>query len=92
MQHWLIDLSGWFPAVIFPTATAVQLLAILRTGSTRGVSITTWTLFGVANIAAYIYTEKYAAIQTIIGYFGTALLDFIIASLAWRGRHKITSP
>ena len=33
----------------------------------------TWTLFGIANIAVYIYTEKYLAVQTIIGFLGTAV-------------------
>ena len=37
-------------------------------------------LFGIANIAVYIYTEKYLAPQTMIGFLGTAVLDFIIAA------------
>ena len=45
-----------------------------------------WTLFGVANISVYIYTEKYLAPQTIIGFLGSALLDFVIAALAINGR------
>lgn len=85
MNQPIVEIAGWLPAIIFPAATAIQLLAIVRSRSVRGVSAITWLLFGVANIAVYIYTEKYFALQTIIGFLGTALLDFIIAGLAWRG-------
>lgn len=86
MLHLLIEISGWLPAIIFPAATMIQLLAILRSRSTHGVSWSTWMLFGVANISVYVYTEKYLALQTIVGFLGTALLDFVIAGLAIKGR------
>jgi uncharacterized protein with PQ loop repeat len=82
MPSQIVELSGWLPAIIFPVATLIQLLAILRSSSVKGVSYQTWILFGIANIAVYIYTEKYLALQTIIGFLGTALLDFIIAAMA----------
>lgn len=85
MNPSIVEITGWFPAIIFPAATAIQLLAILRSRSVRGVSAITWFLFGVANIAVYVYTEKYFALQTIIGFLGTALLDFLIAGLALKG-------
>lgn len=91
MLSLLIEIAGWLPAIIFPTATAIQLLGILRSRSVRGVSAMTWLLFGVANIAVYVYTEKYFALQTIIGFLGSALLDFIIAGLAWRGENAAGS-
>ena len=86
MYALIIDISGWLPAIIFPAATLIQLLAILQSRSTHGVCWSTWMLFGVANIAVYIYTEKYLAVQTIVGFLGTALLDFIIAGLTIKGR------
>ena len=86
MNPKLINIAGWLPAIIFPAATLIQLIAILRSNSVRGVSPMTWTMFGVANIAVYIYTEKYFAPQTIIGFLGTAVLDFMIAAMAIRGR------
>ena len=85
-----IDLAGWLPGIIFPLATLIQLLAIVKSGSARGVSWVTWGLFGIANIGLYIYTEKYTALQPIIGMLGTAALDFIIAGLAIRDRKKLT--
>lgn len=88
MPSLLIEIAGWLPAIIFPTATAIQLLAILRSRSARGVSAITWFLFGAANIAVYIYSEKYFALQTIIAFLGTALLDFIIAGLALKGANE----
>jgi uncharacterized protein with PQ loop repeat len=86
MSSQIVNLAGWLPAIIFPAATLIQLIAILRTKDVKGVSPLTWTLFGIANIAVYIYTEKYLAVQTIIGFLGTALLDFVIAAMAIRGR------
>lgn len=86
MNSQLIELSGWLPAIIFPAATLIQLVSIFRTGSVKGVSPLAWVLFGVANFSVYIYTEKYLALQTIIGFLGSALLDFIIAAMAIKGR------
>jgi hypothetical protein len=88
MNSHVIDFSGWLPAIIFPTATVIQLIAILRSNSVNGVSPLTWALFGVANISVYIYTEKYSAPQTIIGFLGTALFDFVIAAMAIRARSR----
>jgi len=84
----IINIAGWLPAVIFPAATLIQLIAMLRSNSNKGVSPMAWTLFGFANIAVYIYTEKYLALQTIIGFLGTALLDFVIAAMAIRGQGR----
>ena len=83
MNPTFIELTGWVPALIIPTATLIQLITIFRSGSSQGVSGFTWVLFGIANIGLYIYTEKYLAIQTIFGLLGTALLDFVIAALAY---------
>lgn len=82
MPPTLIKLAGWLPAVIIPTATIIQLITIFKDRSTQGVSWLTWFLFGVANIGLYIYTEKYAALQSIVGLLGSAALDFLIAALA----------
>ena len=84
----IINIAGWLPAVIFPAATLIQLIAMLRSNSNKGVSPMAWTLFGIANIAVYIYTEKYLALQTVIGFLGTALLDFVIAAMAIRGQGR----
>jgi uncharacterized protein with PQ loop repeat len=86
MSPHIIDVAGWLPAIIFPIATLIQLIALLRSNSLKGISPTTWTLFGIANISIYIYTEKYLAVQTIVGFLGTALLDFGIAAMAIKAR------
>lgn len=82
MSPTLIKLAGWLPAFIIPTATIIQLVTIFKDRSTQGVSWLTWFLFGVANIGLYIYTEKYSALQSIVGLLGSAALDFLIAGLA----------
>ncbi|MGZ9243495.1 MAG: hypothetical protein ACXW6K_23740 [Candidatus Binatia bacterium] len=86
MNPHIINIAGWLPAIIFPAATIIQLIALLRSNSLKGISPTTWTLFGIANISIYIYTEKYLALQTIVGFLGTAFLDFIIAAMAFKRR------
>jgi hypothetical protein len=53
--------------------------------STAAVSAPTWVMFGVANIAIYIYAEHYTEWQAIIGMLLTAALDFAIAALACWG-------
>ena len=78
----LVQFSGWLPAIIIPVATIIQLSTIIKNRSARGVSGLTWALFGIANVGLYLYTEKYADIQSIAGLLGSAVLDFIIAGLA----------
>ncbi|MEM9266447.1 MAG: hypothetical protein AAGA46_13055 [Cyanobacteria bacterium P01_F01_bin.13] len=80
--HTLItNLAGWIPAVILPTATISQLLKIVRSKSAEGVSLSTWLLFGIANVGLYIFTEKYFTLQALIGLLGTAIMDFIIVAM-----------
>ena len=78
----LVQIFGWFPAVIFPLACLVQLVKILREQSADGVSVIAWIAFGFANISLYVYTEKYGSLQTIIGMLGQAGVDFAIACSA----------
>ncbi|PTX90717.1 hypothetical protein [Opitutus sp. ER46] len=82
------QIAGILPAIIFPTATALQLVHMVRDKASAGVSVATWTLFGVANIALYIYAERYTEWQSIIGLLLTALLDFIIAGLAFAAKRR----
>ncbi|MEM1308398.1 MAG: hypothetical protein AAGF98_02665 [Cyanobacteria bacterium P01_H01_bin.153] len=74
-------MAGWIPAIILPTATVSQLVKIVRSRSAEGVSLATWLLFGIANVGLYIFTEKYLAIQSLVGLLGTAMMDFIIVAL-----------
>ena len=78
MSNIITNLAGWIPAIILPTATAFQLIKVNRSKSADGISITTWLLFGIANVGLYIFTEKYFELQSLIGLLGTAILDFII--------------
>ncbi|MGK7898119.1 MAG: hypothetical protein AB4372_32000 [Xenococcus sp. (in: cyanobacteria)] len=50
----ITDLAGWIPAIVLPTATTSQLVKITRSKSAQGVSLTTWLLFGIANVGLYI--------------------------------------
>ncbi len=77
----LNHLAGILPALIFPAATLLQIVRMLRERSTAGVSVITWLLFGIANIALYVYAERYAEWQAIAGLLLTALLDFVIVAL-----------
>lgn len=81
MRELLTNIAGWIPAVILPVATFLQLAKISKLKSAQGVSISTWLLFGFANLGLYVYTEKYFALQTIIGLLGTAVMDFVIVGM-----------
>lgn len=78
MMNFLVNLAGWIPALVFPSATGLQLFKILKNKNAAGVSVATWLLFGIANIGLYIYTEKFLSFQSIFGFLGTAFLDFVI--------------
>lgn len=79
---------GWIPAMVFPTATAIQLLRLLVARSVAGVSITTWMLFGLANVGLYIYSGKYAEVQSILAMLLTAILDFAIVVVVLVGKRS----
>jgi uncharacterized protein with PQ loop repeat len=83
-SKFFIELAGWVPAIIFPSATFLQLLKIVREKTAQGVSILSWTLFGFANIGLYFYAEKYFALQSLVGFLGTAILDFLIVGMAFK--------
>lgn len=78
----LIELIGYIPAIIFPTATILQLLHLLKTKSSEGVSAAAWGSFSLGNVALYIYTEKYSEFQSIIGLLVTSALQLVIIFLA----------
>lgn len=82
----IFELLGWVPAVVFPIATGVQLLAILRTKSAEGVSIPAWVMFAIANLCLFAYTEKYGEMESILGALGTAVLNMCIVVAAIRYR------
>jgi uncharacterized protein with PQ loop repeat len=75
-------IAGILPAIVFPAATLAQLVRIVRSRSTAGVSVATWLLFGFANIGIYFYAERYTEWQAIVGMLLTAVLDFVIVVIA----------
>lgn len=83
---WLFSLLGWIPAIVFPAATALQLLQILRNKRSDGVSIPAWCLFATANVSLFVYTEKYTELESILGTLGTAALNLCIVAAALRYR------
>ncbi|MBW2996360.1 hypothetical protein KY332_03605 [Candidatus Woesearchaeota archaeon] len=72
------QIVGWIPAIILPTATAIQLGKIWKLKNAEGVSITTWLLLAFANTGLYIFTEKYFVVQAVLACLVTAILDVII--------------
>lgn len=81
MKKRLIELAGWLPAIFIPVATLLQLYEVYNATTVAGVSWPTWLMFGLANVGFYIYTEKYRSIQAILGFLGTALIDFVIVAI-----------
>jgi hypothetical protein len=77
----LPQLAGVLPAIIFPAATFMQLWHMARRRSAAGVAVMPWVLFGCANLALYIYAERYAEWQMILSMVLTAVLDFLIVAL-----------
>lgn len=86
MPDWLFAALGWVPAIIFPAASGLQLLAILHRRSAQGVSIPAWGLFAIANLCLFVYTEKYDEVESIVGALGTSVLNVCIVMAALRFR------
>lgn len=81
MNQFLINLAGWIPAVVLPMASLLQLIKIIQVKEVKGVSLFTWLMFGLANTGLYFFTEKYFAVQSLLGLLLTAILDFTIVGL-----------
>ena len=81
MKRSIIEFAGWLPAIVIPAATLLQLNQVYNASSVDGVSWPTWLMFGLANIGFYIYTEKYKSVQSILGFLGTAAIDFVIVAI-----------
>lgn len=77
---------GWVPAVVFPTATVFQLMAMARRGRADGVSILTWSLFAAANVCLYLTIREWTRPQVIISTLGAALLQAAVVVVAIRLR------
>ncbi len=88
MNDIFTNIAGWIPAIILPIATISQLTKIVQEKTAKGVSLITWFLFGVANIGLYLFTEKYLALQSLVGLLGTAVLDFVILGVAFFYKRK----
>jgi len=83
-----IEIIGYIPALIFPVATIIQVVYLLKSKSSNGVSATTWGAFALGNLALYLYTEKYDAIQSIVGQLVTALIQLYIVFLVLKYRRQ----
>ncbi|MGV6859356.1 MAG: hypothetical protein ACWA5X_10310 [bacterium] len=93
MSPELLKLIGLIPALIFPAASLVQLLTILKRRQADGVSLLTWVMVGVANVSLFVYTQKYTDVLTIMALLGTAVLNFTVALTAWyyQRQHQLSS-
>lgn len=78
----IIEVIGYIPAIVFPTATVLQLIHLFKTKSSEGVSAIAWVAFALGNVSLYIYTEKYTEIQSIVGLLLTSVLQIGIIVLA----------
>jgi lipid-A-disaccharide synthase-like uncharacterized protein len=87
----LIEWIGYIPAVIFPAATLMQLWHLLKTKTSDGVPALTWLAFAVGNLSLYVYAEKYAELQSIIGQLATAALQIYVVFLIIKYRKKQSS-
>lgn len=72
------EYSGFLPAILYPVATILQLVKIIKSGSSVGVSINTWILNLVANIGLYFLSNQYYNWKSIVGFLGTGFICAII--------------
>ena len=81
-----LDAVGWVPAVVFPAASILQLMTLLRRGRSEGVSVLTWSLFAVANVCLYLTVAEWTRPQVIVTTLGTALVQVVVVMTALRLR------
>jgi fatty acid desaturase len=81
-----LDAVGWVPAVVFPVASVLQLMTLLRRGKADGVSVLTWSLFAVANVCLYLTVAEWTRPQVIVTTLGTAAVQVVVVMTALRLR------
>jgi len=84
----LASLVGWIPAIILPSATAIQLYQIIKTKKSAGISKTAWSLYAIADFGAYIFTEKLLSAQAILAFFLTGVICVLIVFFAKKYEKK----
>ena len=87
-----LDAVGWVPAVVFPAASVLQLMTLLRRGKADGVSVLTWTLFAVANVCLYLTVAEWTRPQVIATTLGTAAVQVVVVMTALRLRADKAAP
>ncbi len=85
-----IEVFGYIPAIVFPTATIIQLIHLIKSKTSEGVSPFTWGAFAIGNVSLYIYTEKYSQLQSIIGLLLTSILQIVIIVLVFK--YRVNNP
>ena len=53
----MIEFLTWMPAVVSPGAALIQLVKLWKTHDPSGVSTSSWLLFGIAFVGAYLLFE-----------------------------------
>lgn len=87
-----IEFVGYVPAIVFPSATIFQLLHMVKTKTSSGVSPITWSAFFIGNISLYLYTEKYFEVQSILSSLLTSVLQLVIIALIFKYRNNQAMP
>lgn len=87
----LREILGWVPAVVFPVASLVQLVVLVRARSSAGVSALTWSLFAIANVCLFLYIENRWQVQAIATTLCTAGIQatIVVLALRWRPRREV---
>lgn len=91
MPTWMIEFAGWFPAILFPLASSLQLTKLLKSRNSEGVNIFTWILMSWANICMYTYTEKFLEWQAL-GLLLNAAIQVAIVGVILKYRKIERSP
>jgi uncharacterized protein with PQ loop repeat len=86
----LIEVIGFVPAIVFPVATIIQLVHLLKSKSAGGVSAGAWGSFAIGNVCLFTYTEKYDELQSIIGLLFTSVMQVYIVYLILKYRRQET--
>ena len=77
---------GWVPSVVFPLASLIQLVSIVRRGRSSGVSLATWSMFALANVCLYLTIGEWSKPQVVISTLGTAAVQLAVLVVAVRLR------
>ena len=78
MINYISDYGGFLPGLLYPIASILQLVKIIKSDNVKGLSEYTWILLFICNVGLYFLSGRYYNWKSILGFLGSAILNIVV--------------